>query len=36
MENKVLEQLDRDRLISIAEQLADIVSITGDEKELAL
>ncbi len=36
MENKVLEQLDRDRLITIAKQLADIVSITGDEKELAL
>jgi len=32
---KVLEQLDKARLIEIAKNLADIVSITGEEKEVA-
>lgn len=35
MQNRVLEELDRDRLIEIARSLADIVSITGEEKEVA-
>ena len=35
MRNPVLEELDRDRLIEIARNLADIVSITGEEKEVA-
>jgi len=35
MRNRVLEELDRDRLIEIARNLADIVSITGEEKEVA-
>ncbi len=35
MQNTVLEELDRDRLIEIARSLADIVSITGEEKEVA-
>ena len=32
---KVLEQLNRERLIELAKNLADIVSITGDEKQVA-
>ncbi len=32
---KVLEQLDRDRLIEIAKNVAGIVSITGEEKAIA-
>ena len=32
---KVLEQLDRERLIEIATRAADIVSITGEESEIA-
>ena len=35
MRDKVLEQLDRERLIELARNLADIVSITGEEKEVA-
>ena len=35
MRDNVLEQLDRDQLIDIARNLADIVSITGEEKEIA-
>ena len=35
VKKKVLEQLDRERLIEIAKNLADIVSITGEEKEVA-
>ncbi|TAJ92962.1 M20 family peptidase [bacterium] len=31
---KVVEQLSRDRLIELARNLADIVSITGEEKEV--
>jgi len=35
VKEKVLEQLDRERLIEIAKRLAEIVSITGEEKEVA-
>ena len=35
MKDKVLEQLSRDRLIEIAKDLANIVSLTGEEKPLA-
>jgi acetylornithine deacetylase/succinyl-diaminopimelate desuccinylase-like protein len=35
MKEKVLEQLERERLIEIAKRLADIVSITGEEGEVA-
>lgn len=35
MKDRVVEQLDRGRLIEIAKRLADIVSITGEEKEVA-
>lgn len=35
MKEKVLEQLDKTRLIEIAKRLADIVSLTGEEKDLA-
>ena len=35
MRDKVLEQPDRERLIELARNLADIVSITGEEKEVA-
>ncbi|MFQ5850380.1 MAG: M20 family metallopeptidase [Candidatus Binatia bacterium] len=35
MKEKVLEQLDSDRLIEIAKDLADTVSLTGEEKPLA-
>src|SRR3990167_6901494 len=35
MRDKVLEQPDRERLIELAGNLADIVSITGEEKEVA-
>ncbi|MBI3075892.1 MAG: M20/M25/M40 family metallo-hydrolase, partial [Deltaproteobacteria bacterium] len=35
MKDHVLEQLDRGRLIEIARNLADIVSITGEEKPVA-
>ncbi len=32
---KVLEQLNRERLIELAKNLAGIVSITGEEREVA-
>ncbi len=32
---KVLEQFDRARLVEITKNLADIVSLTGEEKPLA-
>ena len=35
MKEKVLEQLNRERLIQLAKNLAEIVSITGEEKEVA-
>lgn len=35
VKKKVLEQLDRERLIEIAKRLAEIVSITGEEKGVA-
>ncbi len=35
LKEKVLEQLNRERLINLAKNLADIVSITGEEKEVA-
>jgi len=35
MKEKVLEQFDRNRLIDITRNLADIVSLTGEEKPLA-
>jgi acetylornithine deacetylase/succinyl-diaminopimelate desuccinylase-like protein len=35
VKEKVLELLDRERLIEIAKRLAEIVSITGEEKEVA-
>src|ERR671919_2860336 len=35
MEEQVVEQVDRNRIIEIARNLADIVSITGEEKEVA-
>ena len=35
MEEPVLEQVDRDKIIELARNLADIVSITGEEKALA-
>ncbi|HWP60069.1 MAG TPA: M20/M25/M40 family metallo-hydrolase [Candidatus Acidoferrales bacterium] len=35
MEHEVLEKVDRQRIIELARNLADIVSITGEEKELA-
>lgn len=35
MKDKVLEQLDRDRLVYLARNMADIVSITGEEREIA-
>ena len=35
MESQVLEQVDRQRIVEIARNLADIVSITGEEKEVA-
>jgi acetylornithine deacetylase/succinyl-diaminopimelate desuccinylase-like protein len=35
MKDKVLEKLDRNRLIELARNLADIVSITGEEKGVA-
>ncbi|HEV8343046.1 MAG TPA: M20/M25/M40 family metallo-hydrolase [Candidatus Binatia bacterium] len=35
MKEKVLEQLSRDRLIELAKNLAEIVSITGEEKQVA-
>src|SRR3972149_1541802 len=35
MRDKVLEQPARERLIELARNLADIVSITGEEKEVA-
>jgi len=35
MNEKVLEQLDRNRLIEVAKRVAEIVSITGEEKAIA-
>ena len=35
MEEQVLEQVDRSRLVEIATNLANIISITGEEKEVA-
>jgi acetylornithine deacetylase/succinyl-diaminopimelate desuccinylase-like protein len=35
MKDKVLEQVDRNRLVELARNLADIVSITGEEKDIA-
>src|ERR687887_509800 len=35
MEEQVAEQVDRNRIIELARNLADIVSITGEEKEVA-
>jgi acetylornithine deacetylase/succinyl-diaminopimelate desuccinylase-like protein len=35
MEVQVLEQVDRDRIVEIARNLADIVSLTGEEREVA-
>ena len=35
MESHVLEQVDRQRIIELARNVADIVSITGEEKEIA-
>jgi acetylornithine deacetylase/succinyl-diaminopimelate desuccinylase-like protein len=35
MKEKVLQQLDRGRLIEIARNVANIVSLTGEEKEIA-
>ena len=35
MKDQVLQKLDRERLVGIARRLADIVSITGEEKEIA-
>ena len=35
MEPNVLEQVDRQKIVEIARNLADIVSITGDEKDVA-
>lgn len=35
MEEQVLEQVDRSRIVEIATNLANIISITGEEKEVA-
>ncbi|MGH7828654.1 MAG: M20/M25/M40 family metallo-hydrolase, partial [Candidatus Binatia bacterium] len=35
MKDKVLEQVDRNRLVELARNLADTVSITGEEREIA-
>jgi acetylornithine deacetylase len=35
MELQVLEQVDRHKIVELARNLADIVSITGEEKEVA-
>ena len=35
MEQEVLEQVDRDRIVEIACNLANIISITGEEEEVA-
>ena len=35
MELQVLEEVDRQRIVEVARNAADIVSITGDEKEIA-
>jgi len=35
MEQTVLEQVDRRRIVEVAQALADIVSITGEEEEVA-
>lgn len=35
MEQQVLEQVDRQRIVEVARNAADIVSITGEEKEIA-
>jgi len=35
MQDRVLEQLDKSRLIEIAKRVADIVSLTGEERPLA-
>src|SRR5258706_1309745 len=35
MQEEVLEQVDRDRIVEVASNLANIVSITGDEENVA-
>ena len=35
MLKQVLEEVDRQRIVEVARNVADIVSITGDEKEIA-
>ena len=35
MQQQVLEQVDRQRIVELARNVADIVSITGEEKEIA-
>ena len=35
MQEEILQQVDRDRIVALACNLADIVSITGEEKEIA-
>ena len=35
MDQEVLEQVDRHRIVELACNLADIVSITGEEKQVA-
>ena len=35
MQEQMLEQVDRQRITELARNVADIVSITGDEKEIA-
>src|ERR687896_1626737 len=35
MEVEVLQQVDRDKIVELARNLADTVSITGEEKEVA-
>jgi hypothetical protein len=35
MSEQVLEQVDRGRIVEVARNLADIISITGEEKNVA-
>ena len=35
MQEEVLQQVDRDRIVEVARNLADIVSITGEEENVA-
>ena len=35
MQEEILQQVDRDRIVELACNLADIVSITGEEKGVA-